>query len=134
MLVLILMNHIIFFHLEALLKKESVILEHLEAKLPPPKNVTPDLAKEPVFTQWVSRLFALLLYFEYLYGMEHDVFSRLKSSNRAKIKINKKIAQVMRERSELLMIMQEKYALIGKPEMDGKFKKEVRHLTAAAIS
>ena len=48
--------------LDVLLKKESEVLEHMEAKLPPPKAATITLVKEPTFTHWVARVFALLSY------------------------------------------------------------------------
>ena len=49
-----------------ILRKESELLEHLEAKLPPPKAATIDLIKEPIFTHWVARIFALLSYLGYI--------------------------------------------------------------------
>src|SRR3989338_2375841 len=41
--------------LGSVLGKESGALEHLEAKLPPPRLLPAALMKEPLFTQWASR-------------------------------------------------------------------------------
>ncbi len=91
-----------------ILRKESSALEHLEAKLPPPKAVSSDLIKEPIFTHWVARVYALLSYLGHLYAKEIMVFNKLKKNKAVKIKITKKIIQLMKEKSKLLKIMEEK--------------------------
>ena len=94
--------------LGAILKKESELLEHLEAKLPPPRAATIDLIKEPVFTHWVARIFALLSYIEHMYREEMVVFKELRSNKLAKHILSKKISSLLEEKSKLLRIMQEK--------------------------
>ena len=74
-----------------ILKKESELLEHLEAKLPPPKYVSAALIKEPTFTHWTAGVFALLSYMEYIHAKEMMVFSQLKKNGLVRAKINKKI-------------------------------------------
>lgn len=115
--------------LSSILGKESQVLEHLEAKLPPPRHLPAALMGEPLFTQWVSRVLALLSYFEHLYGKEIKIFSELKKSKSAKARINKKIMQLARERSKLLDIMEEKSISMSKFRLDGELKREVRKLT-----
>lgn len=92
----------------SILRKESSTLEHLEAKLPPPRAVSPDLIKEPVFTHWIARVFSLLAYLEHLYEKEMTELNKLKKNKAVKIKITKKIIQLVKEKSKLLKIMEEK--------------------------
>ncbi len=117
--------------LGALFKKESLVLEHLEAKLPPPKKANLSLLKEPVFTHWVARVFALLSYLEHLHQQEKEIFGQLKKDKPVKIKINKKIRQIMQEKAKLVSIMETKANLMKKFKMDSKFKKELHNLTTA---
>jgi len=114
-----------------ILKKESALLEHLEAKLPPPRAAGMALLKEPVFTHWVARLLALLSYLEHFHNKEKEIFSRLKKSKSAKAAISRKIIQIIREKSELLRIMAEKETSMKKSNTGIKFKKEIHNLTAA---
>lgn len=111
------------------LAKETGALEHLEAKLPPPRHLQMALMKDPLFTHWVSRVLALLSYIEHLYGKEAEIFRKLKSSRSAKARIGKKIVQLARERSKLLDIMDEKAASMQKLKLDAGLKQEVRNLT-----
>ena len=111
------------------LGKESEALEYLEAKLPPPRHLPKSLMREPLFTQWVARVLALLSYLEHLYRMEIKIFSKLKKNKSARARINKKIMHLARERSKLLDIMEEKAVSIRKLKLDGELKKELRNLT-----
>lgn len=112
-----------------ILRREMILLEHLEAKLPPPGLVTRALAREPSFTHWAARIFALLLQFEWLYGNESLIFRKLKKNKVIRAKINKKIMHLVNERAKLMMIMQEKAESIRKFRLDGGMKKELRNFT-----
>lgn len=114
-----------------ILKKESELLEHLEAKLPPPKAASIGLMKEPKFTDWVSRVFSLLSYLEYIYAKESSVFSKLKKNRAANIRISRKITHLAEEKSKLLKIMEEKEISMKSSKIDSEIKREVRGLTAA---
>lgn len=113
--------------LRNVLRKGSTLLEHIEAKLPPPKSMTMSLAKEPVFTHWVSRVLALLSHLENLYGIEAKIFSKLKKNKSAKVKINKKILHLIKEQSRLVRIMEEKATSIKKFRLDKDLKKELHN-------
>jgi|GEM_PF-4301090 hypothetical protein len=113
-----------------ILRKESEALEHLEAKIPPPRHLPFALMKDPLFTQWVSRVLALLSYIEHLYSKETGIFRELKKSKPAKIRIGKKIIHLAKERSKLLDIMEEKMLSMGKIRLDSGLKRELRNLTA----
>lgn len=114
-------------NLRLILKKESELLEHLEAKLPPPKSATISLIKEPTFTHWVSRIFALLSYLENLCDEEAEIFGKLKKNKLLKSKISKKISQILKEKSKLLKIMEEKAMSMEKI----KFRRELHNFTTA---
>lgn len=115
-----------------ILRKESELLEHLEAKLPPPKAATIALTKEPLFTHWVARVFALLSYLGHLYHKELIILSKLKKSKAIKKKVSKKIAHILKEKSKLLKIMEEKAISMEKYEMDNKLRKELHNFTTIA--
>ena len=91
-----------------LFSKESELLLHLEAKLPPPKAIGKELLKEPIFTHWACRLFSLLSYFEHLYDSETSLLFELKKNEEVKRKLNKKIGDLIKEKSQLIMIMDKK--------------------------
>ncbi len=114
-------------NLEMILRKESSIMEHLEAKLPPRKAVSAALIKEPIFTHWAARVFALLSYLEDLYSKEAKIFSKLKNNNAARRNIAKKIMQIIKEKSKLLRIMEEKSISMKKLRIGNDFRKELRN-------
>ncbi len=113
-----------------ILRKQSALLEHLEAKLPPPKAASFGLMKEPTFTHWVARVFALLSYFEHLYAKEAIIFGQLKKNKKIKIKISKKIMHLIKEKSELLRIMGEKAASMKRFRIGNEAKEEIHNLTS----
>ncbi|MBI2659166.1 hypothetical protein HYX05_03670 [Candidatus Woesearchaeota archaeon] len=113
-----------------MLKKESELLEHMEAKLPPPKAATLALMKEPIFTHWVSRIFALLSYLEHICNKEAMIFGEIKSNRLARSKINRKISYLMGEKAKLVRVLQEKAASMKKFGTNSKLKAEMHNLTA----
>ncbi len=115
--------------ISSVLRKESELLEHLEAKLPPPRAVSLALIEEPVFTHWAARIFALLLRIEHIYSKETAIFSQIKKNKSARKKIGKKILQIMGEKSKLLKIMQQKAVSMKTFRLDDDFKKELHNFT-----
>ncbi len=115
--------------ISSILRKGSGLLEHLEAKLPPPKAAGIALMKEPVFTHWIARIFALLSYLEHTYAKEAVIFGKIKKNKLARAKINRKISYLMREKSKLLRIMQEKAMSIRGFRVGSKLRKEFHNLT-----
>ena len=111
------------------LKKESELLEHLEAKLPPPKSATMDMIKEPAFTHWVARIFALLSYIEHMHHKEAEIFSRLKKNKAIRAKISKKIMHLAKEKLKLVGIMEEKIVSMAKFRAGSNLRKELHNLT-----
>lgn len=118
-------------NLGSTLRKETIVLEHLEAKIPTPKAASISLVKEPLFTHWASRVFALLAYLEHLCRIEKSVFGQLKGNRAARAKISKKIISIIKEKSKLLRIMEEKSVSMKKFTLGGKLKKNLHSLNAA---
>ncbi|MEK6983136.1 MAG: hypothetical protein AABX33_01055 [Nanoarchaeota archaeon] len=115
---------------ESILGKESEILEHMEAKLPPPKAASINLMKEPVFTHWVVRIFTLMSCLGYLWAREASLFAELKKNNTAKTEISKKISHLMKERLKLLGVLEEKGIALEKFEINDRLKKELHNVNA----
>ena len=118
-------------NLEKILGKDSTLLEHLEAKLPPPKMLNAKMLNEPVFTHWVARIFALLSYLEYVCVNEDKAYMQFKKNKYLKSKINKKITQILKERAKLLNIMHEKLTPVKTDKISQEIKKEFHHYTTA---
>ncbi len=91
-----------------ILHEQTTLMEHLEAKLPPPEKLSKDLLKEPKFTHWVSRVLALLTLIEHSHHIEAEIFRRLKKNRASRSQINKKITQLIKERLQLMNIMEKK--------------------------
>ena len=115
--------------IEFVLRKESMALEHLEAKLPPSNAASVSLLKEPTFTHWVARVFALLSYLEHMYEKESIIFSKLKKNKAARMKINRKIINIIREKTTLVKVMQEKAVSMRTSKIGSGLKKELHNLT-----
>ena len=115
--------------LALILKKESELLEHLDAKIPPPKAASAALMKEPNFTNWVARVFSLLSYTEHLYQKEAIAFGKLKKNKAAKSKIGRKISYITKERSSLIKIMEKKCISIKTFRIGNEIKSEIHKLT-----
>ncbi|MBS3097559.1 hypothetical protein J4209_02065 [Candidatus Woesearchaeota archaeon] len=94
--------------LESLLKKESELLCHIEAKLPPPSKVRGLLLEETTFSHWASRVLALLVAFENEYEKEKIIFNEIKKNNKTKRRIDKKIKHLIKEKWDLLKIKEKK--------------------------
>jgi hypothetical protein len=91
-----------------ILKRQSELLAHMEAKLPPPSKVKPLLLTKNIFSQWASTLLALLAAFESECKKERAVFQQLKKNGRARRIINKKIKSLEKEKADLIKIKQER--------------------------
>lgn len=113
-----------------ILAKETELLEHLEAKIPPMAAVNAGLLKEPAFSHWISRIFAALGYLEHIYAQEKEIFRQLKKNKLIKSRIEKKISYLVKERYNLFGIMEQKAASMKKLGTGSKFKAELHNLTA----
>lgn len=111
------------------LAKETELLEHLEAKIPPMSAANANLLKEPLFSHWISRIFALLGYLEHVYSKEKCILRQLKKNKDVKSRIEKKISHLIKEKSGLLRIMEHKAASIEKLGLSSKFKAGLHNFT-----
>lgn len=94
--------------LEPILKKESEILCHLEAKLPPANKVKNELLKSPNFTHWVARVLALLSELESDYQKEIRIFEKIKGKESVRKRIDIKIKHLLKEKERLLRLKDER--------------------------
>lgn len=118
-----------FRDLGLIFRKESEVLEHLEAKLPPPNAASAGLIKEPNFTHWVARVFSLLSYMDHLYAGESIIFSMLKKNKLVKMKISRKIVHLVKEKSRLIRIMEQKLTPTREFKLNNNIRGELHKLT-----
>jgi|MDTC01.1.fsa_nt_gb hypothetical protein len=90
--------------LNKILKKESELLSHLEAKLPPPSKINNKLLEKSTFSEWVSRILALIISFKSEHKKEELIFQKLKKNKRIKKKVDIKINHLLKEKWELLKL------------------------------
>lgn len=90
--------------IEGILKRQSELLCHLEAKLPPKSEIKAKLLKKAIFTEWVLRVVALIAALENEYRKEGMIFSKLKKNRSIGIKINAKIKHLVKEKWGLLRL------------------------------
>jgi len=95
-------------HLEPILKKESELLCHLEAKLPPANNIRKDILKSKNFTHWITRLLALLTALESNYQKEIKIFNKLKQKESVRKRLKIKIYHLLKEKEKLLRLKDER--------------------------
>ncbi|MBI2654948.1 hypothetical protein HYX06_00805 [Candidatus Woesearchaeota archaeon] len=116
-------------NLSPVLAKETELLEHLEAKIPPTAAANANLLKEPMFSHWISRIFALLSYLEHIYLKEKGILRQLKKNKPAKSRIEKKISHLIKEKSGLFRIMEQKAVSMEKTGLSSKFRSELHNFT-----
>jgi len=119
--------------LENLLRKESDLLAHMEAKLPPGK-IKKSLLKKTNFSEWASKIFALLSTLENEYEKENLIFEKLKKNEKLKKKIDIKIAHLIKERFELLKLREKRLLSmekVGKVEAEDQ---KIFHNYTSALS
>ena len=118
--------------IEGILKKESEILMHLEAKLPPAGKVSSDLIKNQVVCHWIARIFALLSGFENEYQKENEIFRKLKSNERIRNKINRKIRHIIIEKEKLLRLKEQRALSMEKLRVDDEWRLVFHQFNAAS--
>lgn len=97
-----------------ILKRQSELLSHLEAKFPPPSKIKPLLLKKKIFNQWVPLILSLLVGLECEYKKESLIFEKLKKKNKVRLLINKKIKSLEKEKADLIKIKQKRVMGITK--------------------
>lgn len=119
--------------IEKVLKRETDILCHLEAKLPPSSKTKSILLKKSIFTEWVARIFALISTFENEYKKEEMIFKKLKENSKIKRKIETKIKHLVREKWYLLKLKNERLLSIEDiSKLDKEYHKLSYHYASAS--
>ncbi|MBL7054324.1 hypothetical protein ISS05_01035 [Candidatus Woesearchaeota archaeon] len=99
------------------LKKQSELFNHLEAKLPPPSKIKPLLLKKKIFNQWIPVVLTLMTACNSEYRKEEMIFEKLKKNKKIKQIINKKISSLEKEKAGLIGIKQER--VMGRAKLGG---------------
>lgn len=120
--------------LDKIIGRESELLDHIEAKLPPPKKLTRRLLKKQNFDHWMLTALALLSAFENEYRKELVIFERLKQNHRLRKKIEAKISELVKEKEELFKIKEKKIKSIKDVSSMEKEFRSVFHNFASASS
>lgn len=118
--------------IEKVIRRETDILCHLEAKLPPASKTRSILLKKDVFTEWVARIFALISAFESEYQKEDIIFKKLKENSKSKKKIEIKIKHLVKEKWYLLKLKEERLLSMGDIGKIGKEYYQLSHHYASA--
>lgn len=119
--------------IEKVLKRETDILCHLEAKLPPASKTKSILLKKIVFTEWVARIFALISAFENEYRKEEEIFKKLKENSSIKKKIEAKIKHLIKEKWYLLKLKNERLlSMKDISKLDEEYHKLSYHYASAS--
>lgn len=106
--------------LALLIDRQSDLLCHLEAKFPPRHKMAIAMIKEPVFSHWIARIFALLAALEHEFHKETIVFTKLKRNRKLKKTVEMKIKHIVKEKENILkakekrVLIEKKTAAIGK--------------------
>ncbi|HJN56479.1 MAG: hypothetical protein QF436_01605 [Candidatus Woesearchaeota archaeon] len=110
--------------IQNILKTESELLDALEAKIPPAKNLKSKLFKKQAFNKWLPLVFALTAAFDTEYEKEKFIFSKFKKNTVLRKKIENKINSIIVEKEKILKI-KEKRAVEMKNF--GKISDELRY-------
>ncbi len=94
--------------LTKLFKEQTELLNHLEAKLPPAKEIKAKLLQKTIFNQWVPRVFALLASIKEGYKKEQSIFKQLNKKEKIRKIINKKIRSLEKEKTELIRLKEKR--------------------------
>jgi len=117
--------------IEKILKKETELLCHLEAKIPPPKKLSKHMLDKVLFDHWVARIFALLTALEYQSQKESDILRKLKEDQKIKSKIEVKINHLIKEKKEMLAVKEGRVISAAKlSSMDKEWKKAINECAA----
>ena len=99
-----------------LIAKQTALLEHLEAKLPPAKFVKSKWLSEPFFAQWKSRIFSITFHIRQLCEKEKLLLKNIKSNASIRKKLSVKIDYLVEEQKKLLQILHDKSKSISQEE------------------
>ena len=118
---------------EKLLRKQSDILCHMEAKLPPAEHTSQKLLDRAVFSEWSVRLFALLAALLEEHQKEQRIVQQLRKSQKSRRKLDLKISHLIREQWELLRLKEKRLLAMGQLRKIDKEHQTLSHRYAASL-
>ncbi len=90
--------------IEKMLQRESELLCHLEAKIPPPSKISLKLLAPEMYTHWASRILALLVEIENTSKNIEERFRELKKKEQARKQLTIKISQIIKEKNQVVKL------------------------------
>ncbi len=119
--------------LNAILKKQSELLCHLEAKMPPKRVVKKLLNKRKNHALWTASTVALLATLEHLYKKEISIFRQLKKNKNIYKRLSLKISHLVKEKKEALKLKEEKIMASERlRRLDERWEKALHEMTITA--
>ncbi len=94
--------------LEDIIARQSELLCHLEAKLPPEDKFRATLLNKRIFTEWVARIFALLAAIHLEAQKEEIIFRELRKSEKIRKILNQRINSLIKEKFALMKIKEDR--------------------------
>ena len=116
--------------LESIIKKQTALLMHLEAKLPPKEKINKNLIKGELFTHWVSRALSLLSHIEDLHKIEAQNLKGLTHNRSFAKKLDLKISRIAKEKHKLVQILADKIDSMNSLEYEEKMKDALHQFTS----
>lgn len=101
-------EHVGVKDLDKILRKETELLMHLEAKFPPPNKVTAQLLVKESFNHWIIMILTALSSLEHNFKKDMVIFTKLKQSEKIRKKIALRIDDLIREKLELMQIKEQR--------------------------
>src|SRR3989344_6479891 len=120
-------------NLESIIQKQTELLYHLDAKLPPPQKLSISLIQRPHFDYWIATVLALLVEIKKSYQTEQQIMQSLRKESLLRHKIDVKIKHLMKEKSGILSIKEGRILMQEKvSRMDNNWRKCIHDWFAVA--
>ena len=115
------------------LRKQSDLLCHLEAKLPPASHASKRLLAKDLFGEWGLRVFALLAAVENEYQKEQLIVHQLRKDQRHRKKLDLRIRHLVQEQWGLLRLKEKRLLAMEQARNIDKEHQAISHLYAASL-
>jgi len=119
--------------LKQLLEKQSDLLRHMEAKLPPAKAISRKLLKSGTYTHWAARIFSLMAAIEQLYSKETKIFKELMNNHAVRGCLALSISQLQKEKQGLMKLQHSRVKSVDAArKMESKLHEAMHDLIAVS--
>jgi len=118
--------------LPSILHREAELLAHIEAKLPPPRAISPSLLGRKAFHAWTASLIALIGSLEAEQQEEAAALQLLKRKAQAKVKLTSRISRLVRQHWQDLAQHEKRMLTCMEAEILPEHHKASHHYAAAS--